>query len=400
MKKKLLALLLGTVIAAGTIMGCGTTDPGESTDTAGDAAKDNGSAESGSTGGGLEGVHVFMFKSTGNSFGDLMYEGFEEVITAAGEKVSYQSPAETTVEAQVSMIDELITQKIASLTISTNGDTGYDEVLAKAEAAGIKVVSVDSEVDPELRVTHVSQASTAGIGANLVQAAVLIVLDVDYEGMDMDMEAALEKELAAYSGDEIEIGVLSSSIDTPVQNGWIAAMEEELQKELYQGKVNSKLDKKYGNDELVESTNQANAFVSEDKVDVIISPTTVGIAAAGQVISSSDSDIKLTGLGLPSEMQNFVPASDGEDAMEYVCPYMMLWDVIDLGRLTAAATLGAYQDDYTGALGEEVSLDAFGDYEARTFTTEEAESGGGTTLVLGDPFVFYKGNMEEWIDKL
>jgi len=401
MKKRLVSLLLSAVMVVGVLAGCGTTDTG------GDAAAGDDAAASGdvsssdsSNGDGMEGTHVFMFKSTGNSFGDLMYEGFEEVMTAAGEKVSYQSPAETTVEAQVSMIDELITQKIASLTISTNGDTGYDEVLAKAEAAGIKVVSVDSEVDPGLRVTHVSQASTAGVGSNLVQAAVLIVLGVDYEGLDMDMEAVLEKELANYSGAEINIGVLSASIDTPVQNGWIAAMEEELQKDMYKGKVNSGLDKKYGNDELVESTNQANAFVSEDKVDVIISPTTVGIAAAGQVISSSDSDIKLTGLGLPSEMQNFVPTSADDDAFTYVCPYMMLWDVIDLGRLTAAATLASYNGDYTGEVGEEVSLDAFGDYGARTFTTVESESGEGTTLVLGDPFVFYKGNMAEWIDKL
>ena len=59
----------------------------------------------------LEGAHVFMFKSTGNSFGDLMYEGFEEYLSGKGQKTVYKSPAETTVAAQVQMLDELITQK-------------------------------------------------------------------------------------------------------------------------------------------------------------------------------------------------------------------------------------------------------------------------------------------------
>ena len=86
----------------------------------------------------------YMFESTGNSFGDLMYEGFSEYLEAKGEKTAYKSPAETTVAAQVQMLDELITQNVASITISTNGDAGYDEVFKKAQEKGIPIVSVDS----------------------------------------------------------------------------------------------------------------------------------------------------------------------------------------------------------------------------------------------------------------
>ena len=104
-----------------------------------------------------------MFKSTGNSFGDLMYEGFSEYLEGKGEKTSYQSPAETTVAAQVQMLDELITQKVASITISTNGDAGYDEVFKRAQDAGIPIVSVDSEANPEYRICHVNQAEVQAI---------------------------------------------------------------------------------------------------------------------------------------------------------------------------------------------------------------------------------------------
>ena len=147
--KKILSVLLAATVAVSTLVGCGSS----------------GDSGSSSSSGSMEGKHVFMFKSTGNSFGDLMAEGFQEYIKAQGEEAVYKSPAETTVAAQVKLIDELITQKIASLTISTNGDTGYDEVLAKADAAGIKVVSVDSKLDPSLRLTHIDPTSQEGIGS-------------------------------------------------------------------------------------------------------------------------------------------------------------------------------------------------------------------------------------------
>lgn len=392
--KRLVAIGLSAMMLA-SLAGCSTTksEPAQE-----DASADKGTASSTSdSGDSMEGTHVFMFKSTGNSFGDLMYEGFSEYLEAKGEKTAYKSPAETTVAAQVQMLDELITQKVASITISTNGDAGYDEVFKKAKEAGIPIVSVDSEANPEYRVCHVNQAETADIGSYLVQAAVLITLGVDYPG-DGKMEETLKTELGKYSGDEIKLGVLSASIDTPVQNSWIAAMEEELTKDFYAGKVSAELDKKYGNDDLTESTTQAQAFIAENSVDCIISPTTVGIAAAGQSLKSANSEIKLTGLGLPSEMQSFMPASADDDAFESVCPYMMLWDVIHLGAVSGAAIYAAVNDGYDGSDGTSFDMDAFRDYGAETYTTYT--SGNGTAVLAGTPYIFYKDNMSEWIDVL
>ena len=400
MKKKLLSALLCVAMVASLVVGCGAKEEAAeapaATEEAAPAEKEEAAAPADSDS--LEGTHVFMFKSTSNSFGDLMYEGFAEYMAGKGEKTAYTSPAETTVAAQVQMLDELITQKVASITISTNGDAGYDQVFKKAQEAGIPIVSVDSEANPEYRVCHTNQAETADIGAYLVQAAVLITLGVDFPGEGPAMKPAVEEALAAYTGEEIVLGVLSASIDTPVQNGWIAAMETELADACYAGKVSPNLDKKYGNDDLTESTTQANAFVAENKVDCIISPTTVGIAAAGQVLKNSNSEIMLTGLGLPSEMQSFMPGAAEDDAFAYVCPYMMLWDVIHLGATAGAATYAAVNDGFTGEVGTSFEMDAFRDYEATTY--EAYQSGEGTAVLAGVPYVFYKDNMAEWIPVL
>lgn len=391
--KKLVALGMSAMMIA-SLAGCSTTSAPEE---GGSSEEAPAATDEGGKGGDMEGTHVFMFKSTGNSFGDLMYEGFSEYLEAKGEKTAYKSPAETTVAAQVQMLDELITQNVASITISTNGDAGYDEVFKKAQEKGIPIVSVDSEANPEYRICHTNQAETQDIGSYLVQAAVLITLGVDYPG-DGKMEETVKTELGKYSGDEIKLGVLSASIDTPVQNSWIAAMETELAKDFYAGKVSAELDKKYGNDDLTESTTQAQAFIAENAVDCIISPTTVGIAAAGQALKSANSEIRLTGLGLPSEMQSFMPKSADEDAFEYVCPYMMLWDVIHLGAVSGAATYAAVNDGFDGSEGASFDMDAFRDYEATTY--EAYKSGEGTAVLAGTPFIFEKNNMAEWIDVL
>ena len=347
----------------------------------------------------VSGSHVFMFKSVGNAFGVIMYDGFSSYMEQVGENCTEKSPAETTVAAQVQLIDEAITQGCKSISISTNGDTGFDEVFAKAQEKGVPIVSVDSSASADYRVTHNNQASTEDIGAMQVRAAVLQVLGVSYDPEDTTMEKTVEAALADYDGDEIKLGVLSAGIDTPVQNSWIAVMEEELQKDMYKGKVSPELNKKYGDDEATKSTTQAQAFLDENNVDAIISPTTVGIAAAGEVLTQAKSDIKLTGLGLPSEMKNYMPSSADDDEFSYVCPYMMLWDVTHLGASTAAIQMAVQNDGFDGSEGSTVDMEAWGEYDAETFTAED-NGDGGTGVLTGQPYVFYKDNMAEWVDKL
>ena len=398
MMKKFLALMLSVSMLAG-LAACGSKEteaPAEAPAQTEAPAETGGDAEPAAPSDG-SGKHIFMFKSTGNSFGDLMYEGYSEYMNALGYETEYDSPAETTVAAQVQMLDELITQGVASITISTNGDTRYDEVFEKAKAAGIPIISIDSEASVNYRLAHINQAEVQDIGSYLVQAAILITLGIDYpEGKEM--EDVLAEELPNYSGDEIVLGVLSAGVDTPVQNSWIAAMEVELAKDMYKGKVSPNLDKKYGNDDFQESTTQANAFVAENKVDCIISPTTVGIAAAGQVLKEAGSEIKLTGLGLPSEMQGFMPLKADDDAFASVCPYMMMWDVIHLGAVAGAAVDAAVTNGWTGAEGETFTMAAFRDYAEEEYTVYTQND--GTFVLAGTPYIFYKGNMAEWINVL
>ena len=116
-------------------------------------------------------------------------------------------------------------------------------------------------------------------------------------------------------------------------------------------------------------------------------PPTVGINAAAKVLQDQGSDVKITGLGMPSEMEAYV----GEDN---VCPYFYLWNPIDLGELAAHTAMALVAGDITGAAGDTFEA---GDMENSPYTVVEA-SDGGTEIILGQPFEFNPDNIAEWAD--
>ncbi|MBN2221610.1 MAG: substrate-binding domain-containing protein [Vallitaleaceae bacterium] len=395
--KKVIAILLTAVLML-SIAGCGKTEEkntGTSSGSSSESTTDSKEAKK----------HVFMFKSTGNLFGDLMYKGFEEAVTAMGGVAEYVSPAETTAAAQVALVEELIAKGVSSITISANDANAFNAIAKLAESNGVKLLSADSAISPDIRTSHTIPTTIDGVGRHLVYAAIMILAQEPYsEGMDM--KAKTEEILKAnkFTSDPVRIGVLSATTTSPVQNQWIASMELELARlnaeypgniaDMNDGSAESMLDIKYGNDDPQDSVTQANAFISEDKVNVIVSPTTVGMFAAGQQLQGNPSSkIKLTGLGLPSEMVNFMPTTAANE-FEAVCPYMMLWNVIDLGAVAGAAAVSAVEGKFDG------SFDSSFDYNGKTYHAIMDPDSTGTIIVVGDPYVFFQGNMATWKDLL
>ena len=86
----------------------------------------------------------------------------------------------------------------------------------------------------------------------------------------------------------------------------------------------------------------------------IVSPTTVGIAAAARYLSTSDykGKVMLTGLGTPNQMREYV--EDG------TVEAFALWNPADLGYLAAFAAQALVNGDITGAEGDEFEAGKLG----------------------------------------
>ena len=143
----------------------------------------------------------------------------------------------------------------------------------------------------------------------------------------------------------------------------------------------------YGDDLTDKSYQEMQGLInSYPDLKGVISPTTVGIAAAAVAIKDMglSGKIKLTGLGLPSEMADHL--KDG------TCEGMYLWNPIDLGYVAAYASVAMVKGEITGAVGESFEAGRLGTKEIM-----EASDGGSFTLV-GDPFRFTPENIDEWKD--
>jgi rhamnose transport system substrate-binding protein len=358
--KRILSVVVAMVLIAAMLVGCGasgTNAPASS--SAPPAASSQGAAEKPSEQPAGKHKIAIIVKSTGNPFMEKMAEGFKTAVEETGNEAIIKAPDQPTAEAQIQMIEELIAQKVDAIAISANDPDALQPALKKAMDQGIKVVSLDSAVNAESRMVHIQQADPERIGRVQVQAAY---------------------EMIGGSG---QIAVLSATSQATNQNTWIEWMKKELEDPKY---ANVELVKvAYGDDLRDKSVSETEGLLKTyPDLKCIIAPTTVGIAAAGKVLT--DKGLKevvyLTGLGLPSEMAEYIESG--------VCPWMYLWNPIDLGYLGGYAAEALVSGTISGKIGDKFTAAKLGDKEV-------IQAGdGGTEIMLGDPFKFDASNIAEW----
>ena len=299
-------------------------------------------------------------KSAGNAFFEIAAASFKEAAEAEGATVDVVYPETATADAQIKVLDNLISQQPDAICIAANDVNALQAKLEEAMDAGIKVSSFDSAPNKDSRQVFVNQAGTVAVGQALMDA----VLDI--------------------SGGEGQWAILSATSQAANQNAWIDAMKTIMEgDEKYSGL--ELVEVAYGDDEPQKSTDQTAALLEKyPDLKVICAPTTVGIAAAAKYLQDNGSACKLTGLGLPSEMIEYTGADD-----EHSCPYFYLWDMQGLGKLSAYATISLVNDEITGALDETFTAGDLGEY-----TITEADD-SGTEIVLGLPLQFNSDNIEE-----
>ncbi|MGH8841015.1 MAG: rhamnose ABC transporter substrate-binding protein [Jiangellaceae bacterium] len=309
-------------------------------------------ADSGSTGGDL--TVTFLPKNLGNPYFDTSNAGGEAAVEELGGTFEEVGPQEASPDAQVQYIDTAAQQGVSALVVSANDPTAICDSLNQAREAGTKVVTFDSDTDPECRDLFINQATAEGIAK-----------------VQVDL-------IAEQIGDAGEIAILSATANATNQNAWIEMMEAELAA----NHPNIQLvDTVYGDDDDQKSFDQTAALLqSHPNLSGIISPTTVGVAAAARYLSDSDfkGTVALTGLGTPNQMREYI--DDG------TVTSFALWNPEDLGYLAAYAAAALVNGDITGEEGDTFEAGRLGEY-----TVDE-----GATVLLGDPFVFDASNIGDF----
>jgi rhamnose transport system substrate-binding protein len=340
--KKNISILISLVMLMFTFTSCGSSKE--------ETSSDDGGAKK----------YAIVFKNTGNPYGEKMMEGFENAVEELGGEAILKAPEQPTAEAQIQMIEELISQKVDCIAVAANDSDALQPVLKKAMNAGIKVLSLDSAVNKDSRMVHVNQADPERIGRVLIEGVSEMI---DGEG---------------------QIAVLSATSQATNQNAWIEWMKKELEDTKYENIELIKV--AYGDDLRDKSVSETEALLkSYPDLKGIIAPTTVGIAAAGKVLTDKglEGEVELTGLGLPSEMAEYIENG--------VCQWMYLWNPIDVGYLAGYTADSLVSETITGAEGDKFEAGEMGEMEV-------ISTDSGTEIMLGDPFKFDLENIEEWKD--
>jgi rhamnose transport system substrate-binding protein len=298
---------------------------------------------------------AFLPKQVNNPYFTIADGGGVDAAKEFGGTGKEVGPSDASASSQVSYINTLMQQKQDAIVISANDPNAVVPALKQAMAAGIKVVSYDSDTAPEGRHVFVNQASAEDLGRTEVQL------------------------LADQLGHKGKIAVLSATPNATNQNTWIDFMKDELGKPEYKDMKLVKV--AYGNDDDQKSFTETQGLLrSYPDLAGIISPTTVGIAAAARYLSDSPykGKVKLTGLGTPNQLRKFV--KDGTiDGFE-------LWSPGDLGYLASYAAAALASGQITGAEGEKFKAGKLGDYTV----------GAKGEVLLGKPTVFTKDNIDKF----
>lgn len=250
-----------------------------------------------------------------------------------GGHIIYVSPSQATGAAQIPFVDQMIVDKVCVIAISGSDLNSTSAALARAKAAGIKVISWDSDIAASSRSVFINQAPTAQLGSYML--------------------LSMQKLLGPSGGD---FAILSSTPTATNQNAWIAAMKTQLatnpsMKNMHLVAVG------YGQEQANTNAQEATALVQTyPKLKGMIIPAGIGYPAAAQALSQIGAlgRVKLTGLAPSSLIKNYISSGNATDVW---------WNVTNLGTLSYYAAQALAEGKITGAAGQSFTAGSLGTFK-------------------------------------
>jgi rhamnose transport system substrate-binding protein len=241
-------------------------------------------------------------KSLGNGFFDAVHKGADEAGKELDAEVIFVGPTTPTAEGQIETLNSLIAQRVDAIAVSANDPDALVPTLRKALDRGIKVVSYDSAVAAGGRNAHLAPSSDPLIG----ETVVAMIAELAPDGIG-------------------NFAVVSATPTSTNQNAWLAEMRRALAAHPGLEMVGVA----YGDDVSDKSYREAVALLQQHSdLVVLVSISSVGIVASARAVQDQGlaGKVKVTGLGLPSELAGYVQSG--------VVPKFAIWNPIDLGYST------------------------------------------------------------------
>jgi ABC-type sugar transport system substrate-binding protein len=291
-------------------------------------------------------------KSKGNAYFVACKKGADEAAKELGAELLFDGPTETDPAKQNEIVENWITLGVDVIAAACENREGISTALKKAQDKGIKVVTYDSDANPDARSFFVNQATPEGIGTTLMDEA------------------------AKQCGEEGEFAIITATLTAANMIEWQKHIKARLAEKYPKMKL---IDVRPCDDQKDKAQSEATALIGANPnlklIMAICSPAVPGAAEAVKQAGKAGT-MKVIGLGLPSENRAYV--KDG------ITQTVILWKVQDLGYLTVqAAAAVATGDLKPGA--KSLKAGRLGEIPVE-----------GDAIVLGKPFAFTKENIDQF----
>lgn len=293
-----------------------------------------------------------MPKSKGNAYFVSCRQGADAAAKELGIELIFDGPTQPDPAKQNEIIENWITLGVDVIAVACENKDGISTALRKARSKGVKIVTYDSDANPDARDFFVNQATPEGIGY------------------------ALMDEAARLCGNSGEFAIITASLTAQNMIEWQKHIEaRRLAKYPDMKKVALRPCDDLKDKAQAEATILLSAYPNLKLLMNICSPAVLGAAEAVKQAGKSG-QVKVIDLGLPNENKRYV--KDG------TTDTVILWKTVDLGYLTVqAATALAKGQLKSGAT--HFKGGHLGEFKIV-----------GDNILLGEPFKFTKDNIDQF----
>lgn len=292
-----------------------------------------------------------MPKDKGDPYFASCRTGAVEAAKQLGVNLIWDGPTSLDPAKQNVVAQDWITRHVNAMAVAVGNSAGISPVLKQARAAGIGVVTWDSDAAPDSRDYFVNQATSQAIGTTLA-----------------DEGARLEHGTGQYA-------IITGALSAQNQNEWIAYIKQRMAAAHPQMQLATVL---ASNDDRDQAFSQTQTIMKVyPKVKMIIVISAPAVPGAGEAIRQSGrKDVDVIGLSLPSICRPYIKDGSVKE--------IVLWNTHDLGYATVyAADLVAQHAIPAGATS----------IQAGRLGTLKVE---GTQIILGPPLVINLSNVDQF----
>jgi rhamnose transport system substrate-binding protein len=250
---------------------------------------------------------AFVPKLQGIPYFEAMNAGGQKAAEELGIEWLYQGPTTADAAAQADIVRSFIQQDVDALIVAPNDPDSMAPLLQEAADQGIQVATSDTDAPNSVRQVFVNQASVEGIGQALTDA------------------------LMTAMGGSGRYAIVSCGETAANLNAWIDVQEEYTASEYPEAEI---VDIVYAGEDQAAATSMATDLMNANPdLTGLVGECTSSAPGVAQAVKDAGKigEVFTVGLGTPQSMAPYL--EDGSSSAS------ILWDVEDLGYLTAWAGL-------------------------------------------------------------